>query len=496
MTDLPLMRNRLFLLTGLVCLSVFAFLMVWRLGWITAPPHPAEPPRAMRLQGGERWMKILQGPHTIGHARSQLLAEPTGGYHFQEDIRLRLNTMGLVQDIQMHSQGRLDRHLALERFALEMHSGLFKLEADGHMEQGALVCRLTTDGPPRNLRIPFDRPPYLPAGIFPAVAAAGLQEGATHRFPIFDPASMSAGELEVRVGAVETIAVEGREFSGTRVTLNFKGLQQNAWIDAQGAVLVEEGLLGLRQVAASREEIEASPLQAASDDLTRRAAVVPEGDRPGLKHRAWIRYRIQGVAGTGRKTGNGRQHWQGPDLRVVRESLDGLPAFISESALAPAVRVFLAPSPLVQSDDPRIRELAAEVTAGAPTPLAAMQRLVAWIQAHVEKRPVLSLPDALSTLTHRRGDCNEHAALMAALARAAGYPAQIEAGVVYLDGRFYYHAWNRVYLGRWITVDPLTGEIPADATHIALARGEVNEQADLVAAIGRLQIQILETASP
>jgi len=158
--------------------------------------------------------------------------------------------------------------------------------------------------------------------------------------------------------------------------------------------------------------------------------------------------------------------------------------------------VFLAPSPLVQSDDPQIRELAAAVTADAPTPLAAIQGLAAWIQAHVEKRPVLSLPDALSALTHRRGDCNEHAALMAALARAAGYPAQIEAGVVYLDGRFYYHAWNRVYLGRWITVDPLTGEIPADATHIALARGEVNEQADLLAAIGRLQIQILETASP
>ena len=117
MSDLPLMRNRKFLLTGLACLSVFAFLMAHRLGWLTAPPHMVETPRVTPLKGGEHWMKILQGTKTIGHARSQLMADPEGGYHFQEDIHLRLNTMGLVQDLQMHYQGRLDRHLALERFA-------------------------------------------------------------------------------------------------------------------------------------------------------------------------------------------------------------------------------------------------------------------------------------------------------------------------------------------------------------------------------------------
>ena len=79
---------------------------------------------------------------------------------------------------------------------------------------------------------------------------------------------------------------------------------------------------------------------------------------------------------------------------------------------------------------------------------------MAWIEKNIKKRPVLSLPDALSTLENRMGDCNEHAVLFAAMARAVYIPAKIEAGVVYLNGRFYYHAWNLVNLGGGIGSRP------------------------------------------
>ena len=88
---------------------------------------------------------------------------------------------------------------------------------------------------------------------------------------------------------------------------------------------------------------------------------------------------------------------------------------------------------------------------------------MSWIQENIEKRPVLSLPDALSTLKNRVGDCNEHAMLFSALTRALGIPSKIETGLVYLNGRFYYHAWNAVYLDRWITADSLFGQLPAGA---------------------------------
>jgi transglutaminase-like putative cysteine protease len=90
------------------------------------------------------------------------------------------------------------------------------------------------------------------------------------------------------------------------------------------------------------------------------------------------------------------------------------------------------------------------------------------------------------------GDCNEHAMLLAAMARAAKIPARVEAGLVYLKGRFYYHAWNLVYLGRWVSVDALFGQLPADVTHVRLVTGSQQQQLDLIGLIGKIKIDVVD----
>jgi transglutaminase-like putative cysteine protease len=155
-------------------------------------------------------------------------------------------------------------------------------------------------------------------------------------------------------------------------------------------------------------------------------------------------------------------------------------------------KTFLMPSQFVQSDHPKIRNLVKEIMSHDDDPIDRAKNIINWIHKHIEKRPVLSLPDAVSTLTHRVGDCNEHAVLMAALARAAGIPAKIEAGLVYLNGRFYYHAWNLLYLGEWITADSLFNQIPADVTHIRLLSGAPKHQFDLISVIGQIKLKIIK----
>ncbi|MGD9233117.1 MAG: transglutaminase-like domain-containing protein, partial [Desulfobacterales bacterium] len=105
--------------------------------------------------------------------------------------------------------------------------------------------------------------------------------------------------------------------------------------------------------------------------------------------------------------------------------------------------------------------------------------------------PVLSLPDALATLMNKVGDCNEHAVLLTALSRAAGIPARIEAGLVYLNGKFYYHAWNSLYIGRWITVDSTLGQLPADVTHIQFSSGTIQQHLDIMNVIGKVRLKII-----
>ncbi len=125
------------------------------------------------------------------------------------------------------------------------------------------------------------------------------------------------------------------------------------------------------------------------------------------------------------------------------------------------------------------------------SPLGKAKKINAWMHENINKQPVLSMPDALSTLENRVGDCNEHAVLFAAISRAAGVPTRVEAGLVYLRGRFYYHAWNSIYVGDWITSDSLFGQLPADVTHIRLTTGAQNIQFDLMGVIGNIKIKLL-----
>ena len=114
----------------------------------------------------------------------------------------------------------------------------------------------------------------------------------------------------------------------------------------------------------------------------------------------------------------------------------------------------------------------------------------------LEKRPVIGIPDALTTLKSRIGDCNEHASLYAALSRAAGIPTKIVAGVVFHKDAFYYHAWNEVCLsGQWISLDTTTGQLPADLSHIKFVEGELREQIQIGSLLGTLEIEPLSSSN-
>jgi transglutaminase-like putative cysteine protease len=104
----------------------------------------------------------------------------------------------------------------------------------------------------------------------------------------------------------------------------------------------------------------------------------------------------------------------------------------------------------------------------------------------------------VEVLRTRVGDCNEHTALFVALARAAGIPARISVGLVSVRNAFYYHAWPEVYLdegngrGLWLPVDPTLNQFPADATHLRLARGGLDQQVAILPLIGRVKMTILD----
>jgi len=491
---MALQRNKLFLISGLVCGLIFAALLLVRTGLVSLSDDPLLTARVIPagpLDASERWMAILQGDRRIGTTYSRL--EPVEkGYRLTEKVSMRINTMGLVQDLVLDSSGWLNPDLTLARFTFAMHSGLFTFAVTGHVEGHHLICRIQSGDDVRHLRLPLEAPPYLTAGIFPAVINAGLALGERRVFHIFDPSTMAQEKITLAMQGRETLRLGDRLVEALKVSLEFKGVSQEAWLDDKGQVLMEKGLLGIRQERISREDAQFGRPVTASGDLTQVAAVVPDRDLPDPTTLSQLTLQLNGIDLERYALNDGRQHLEGDRLTLIREDLADLPTALAQKHLSPATASFLAPSTFIQSSDPKIQALAAQLVDLGDAPLANLHHIVEWIQTNIAKRPVLSLPDAVTTLDKRMGDCNEHAVLMAALARAAGYPAQVEAGLVYQKGRFFYHAWNRVYVGRWITVDALFGQIPADVSHIRFTKGTAQQQLDIIPLLGRLQIRVLE----
>jgi len=141
--------------------------------------------------------------------------------------------------------------------------------------------------------------------------------------------------------------------------------------------------------------------------------------------------------------------------------------------------------------DAEIAELARKLGVGANTDDERIAYILGWIDRNIAKEAI-DVFTAVDVLRGGRAECQGHAYLYAALARALGMPTRVVNGLVYSaeHGGFLYHTWNETLVaGRgWQPVDPTFAQPRADATHVKLIEGEsVAELAPLVSLVGRLR---------
>ncbi|MBI3354501.1 MAG: transglutaminase domain-containing protein [Nitrospirae bacterium] len=207
-----------------------------------------------------------------------------------------------------------------------------------------------------------------------------------------------------------------------------------------------------------------------------------------------MKARLHGVNLKGFRMNDERQRISGDIIEVRSEDIVGaihelpLPLPINKKGLEP----YLEPTPFIQSNDAEVISLAKDIIGNEKDSLRAARMINDWVYRNIQKRPTVSIPSATDVLKMRAGDCNEHTTLLVALARAVGIPARINAGMVYLGDRFFYHAWPEVYVGKWLAVDPTLNQFPADATHIRFITGDLDKQIEMMKVINRLKIEIIK----
>ncbi|MCX7817332.1 MAG: transglutaminase-like domain-containing protein [Syntrophales bacterium] len=90
---------------------------------------------------------------------------------------------------------------------------------------------------------------------------------------------------------------------------------------------------------------------------------------------------------------------------------------------------YLRATELVQSDHPKIKELAEKLTRGVNTEFDAVLRIVSWVVDNVKYVTPPVRYDALYTLESGKGNCQNYSHLSAALLRASGIPVRIVNGI-------------------------------------------------------------------
>jgi hypothetical protein len=480
---LAIALGALVLLAWLAYAAVFVYRVEWGGGRVLTP----EIRKLAGQEPQEEWLAVFQHGRKVGYSHTRLVPRDEG-FDASEELFLRLLFLEETQEVFSTLQAQLARDHSLKSFAFRLQAGPISFRLEGSVAPGKLVLVTRMAGEERSTELPVTNPIYLGSGIRAFLTQERLKVGETYRLTLFDPSTMSQSLVPVRVEAKETVLLDSRSYEAFRVVMEYHGLRVRSWISPFGEVLKEEGVLGMTLVKSNAEE---AMRGLEGVDLVRAAAVVPDRTIPRPRELRQLKLELTGVTGEGLDLSGDRQRWQEGQLVIVRESLNDLPAMRIPWAGTDMVRD-LQSSLLIQSDAPELKNQAAEILGPDRDGLTAVKKISSWVYREVEKRPTLSIPNALEVWRQRAGDCNEHSVLFAALARAAGIPTRLAAGLLYADGSFFYHAWNEVYLGRWVSVDATLDQVPADPTHVRLILGGPDRQVELVRVMGQVGIRVLE----
>lgn len=450
---------------------------------------------ALKINSQEEWMGIYSGKDKIGYSHA-IFKPNKENLEILEETKLNMNILGTKQIVDTKSTYFLNKY-ELQAFEFSMKAGSVDLRAEGKREGKKLNIQISSVSGKSNITFPLKTEPIVSPIIFKWLAGQKPRVGKSYEVTLFDPTLILTGAEAESLHA--TLSIEGEEqitipfgsFKTYRVKILFMDSQSTYWITEEGEVIKEVSPPGLVSLRESKEKVLSEALK--SLDIVQKTAISSNVSLDNPRTLKFLRIKINGLkADKGLDLqDNNKLHASG--IMEIRQSdlSQVIPYDIPYTD--EAYKSYTKSTSLIQSDDTKIIEESVEILKGEKNSLRAAMEINNWVYEKLEKVPTVSLPNALDVLETKRGDCNEHAALFAALSRAAGIPTKIVFGVVYVNGKFYYHAWNEAFLGSWIPVDPTFGQLPADASHIKFLEGDLNRGSEIIRLVGKIKIEILDS---
>jgi hypothetical protein len=474
----------------------------------------------LSVSPGASYYAVLQQGQQIGFA-SSTVDTTDGGISVHDYLVADVPVGGALHRATARTEVELTRALRVSRFKMQVDAGLAPIDASGQVLGDTLliVAVRSANAQADTHRVRLDGPILLPT-LVPLAVALGERpkKGARISLPVFDPIALAPRDIHVSIDAESLFVVEdssvfdarSSRWSGARpdtvrawrlATDSATGASGfRGWVDAQGRLVLATQLLGMTlerrpyEVAFENWKAEAGKrggAVAADRDIYETTAIA--ANKRLRANIGMLRVRLIGADLAGFDVKGYRQRLRGDTLTITREAPSALKGgyALPNGARGSMMALFLDPEPLLEVNHPTIAALATRLRGGDTDPRVVAQRINRWVYDSLKETITIGVPSALATLEARRGDCNEHTQLAVALLRAAGVPARVAAGLAYVDGKFYYHAWPEIWLERWVAIDPTFGQFPADASHLRLTVGGLGRQAELLRLMGPLKIDVL-----
>lgn len=459
--------------------------------------------RAYNRSISEEWMNIHFNGQKIGFSHQKIEQGPKG-YRITGRAVVRFKIADVTQDMSFSRSFYMNPDKTARGFISLQTIGDQRQRTVGEMNGDELVLDITGAG--GESRVVKKLPPGTQfMETLELLILEKLKSGGKMTIPVFLPEMRALDEVAIEISKdlVKVAGMDGKPVDAYVVESRIQGMATKSHITPSGEKLREESVMGFTSTRADENSATKFPTaEIPVTSLITFSLIKPDKpieDQTGVKelkltlggfeNPVTIPSDTRQAVGTGRWSGNAA----GKSILAipVTVTMQSPPGAMTIQQAGKAYPAQTAPSPEIQSDNKMIAKTARAIVGGEKDAYKAAVAINRWVYSNIKKKLVDSFT-AVDVLLSREGECQSHTNLFVAMARSVGIPARVAAGIVHSPEHegFLYHAWPEVYAGSWISMDPTLGQDLADATHIKLSGGEMENLIHLFQFLAKTDISV------
>lgn len=320
-------------------------------------------------------------------------------------------------------------------------------------------------------------------------------KGSSKTYYVFDASSLSLVKATVTRGGSEEITMNGKKVMASVVRVEDPRAPMTMYLDSKGELIKATGPMGMEMIPEPKAVAMKIGDAVVDVDIASVSAIEPDKELSPEAVQKKVVLKITGVDlskmpsdghQTVKKDGNGcivTIHPVSPNANPGTQMI-GDPGNMAQ---------WTKPEVRVPSDDKMFNELAHKFIGNEKNAISAASKVREAVLEHIQGNAGIGvMRDAKEIWQTEEGVCRDHAVVMAALLRSIKIPTKLVSGMVYAEGKFYYHAWVEVWNGsQWIGMDSTRPSERLTAGHLKIAAGTV-EDAFVSFLLDGAKIEVLE----